>query len=136
MLPETRFVPAIGRLMIALIFVMAGAGKLGDPTATQAYIAAHGLPLPMISYLVAVAIELGGGILLVVGYQTRIVAGVMAVFTVVTALVFHTNFADHNMVLHFMKNIAMAGGLLQVVAFGAGALSLDARRRVSRTVAA
>ena len=104
--------------------------------ATQAYIGAHGLPLPLLSYLVAVTIELGGGILLVVGYQTRIVAAVMAVFTVMTALVFHTNFADHNMVLHFMKNIAMAGGLLQVVAFGAGALSFDARRRVSGAVAA
>ena len=79
--------------------------------------------------MLAVVVELGGGILLAVGYRTRIVSLAIAAFTLATALVFHTDFADQNQMIHFLKNIAIAGGLLQVAAFGAGALSLDDRRR-------
>jgi len=82
----------------------------------------------MLAYLIAVVIEVGGGVLLLLGLQTRLAALVMAVFSVATALSFHHDFADQNQMIHFLKNIAMAGGLLQVVAFGAGALSLDGRR--------
>ncbi len=126
---EDRFLPALGRLLLAILFVSAGASKLASPAMTQGYIASHGLPVPLLSYIVAVAIEFGGGLLLIVGYQTRIVAAILAIFTVVTALVFHSNFADQNMMIHFMKNISITGGLLQVVAFGAGRFSIDARRR-------
>jgi len=128
MQPETRFLPAFGRLLIAFIFVMAGFHKIIAPAGTIGYIAAGGLPVPVVAYVVAVVVEFGGGLLLIAGYQTRVVAAVLAVFSVVTAVVFHSNFADQNMMIHFMKNIAMAGGLLQVVAFGAGSFSLDARR--------
>jgi putative oxidoreductase len=72
-------------------------------------------------------VELGGGILLVLGYQARLAALVLAVFTLASALGFHTNFADQNQMIHFMKNLAMTGGFLQIVAFGAGAFSLDGR---------
>ena len=123
-----RYLPAFGRLLIAVIFLLSGFSKIAAPAGTQAYIASVGLPAPFLAYLVAVVIELGGGILLVVGFHTRIVALVMALFTVAAALSFHTDFADENQMIHFLKNIAMAGGLLQVVAFGAGALSLDGRR--------
>lgn len=122
-----RYLPALGRLLIAAIFILSGITKITAPAATQAYIASAGLPLPLLSYLAAVVIEVGGGILLVVGFQTRIVAALLALFTVAAAVSFHANFADQNQMIHFLKNISMTGGLLQVVAFGAGALSLDTR---------
>jgi putative oxidoreductase len=75
-----------------------------------------------------VIVEVGGGILLLLGYQTRLAALVLAIFSIAAAICFHHNFADQNQMINFMKNLAMAGGLLQVVAFGAGSLSLDAKR--------
>ncbi|WP_035201159.1 DoxX family protein [Agrobacterium tumefaciens] len=125
---QTNSIAAVGRLLLATIFIFSGLGKIMAPEATQGYIASMGLPLPLLSYLLAVVIELGGGILLVFGYQTRIVSLTIAAFTLVTAVVFHSNFADPNEMIHFLKNISMAGGLLQVAAFGAGSFSLDARR--------
>jgi len=123
----TRFAPLLGRLLIAAIFLMSAFGKITAPAATQGYIAAAGLPAPLVAYLIAVAIELGGGALLVVGYQTRFAALALAAFTIAAAFGFHHDFADQNQMIHFLKNVAIAGGLLQVVAFGAGAFSLDAR---------
>ena len=125
---DTRYTPLLGRILIAAIYILSGFGKLTAPAATAGYIASAGLPLPYLGVAIAIVVELIGGILLVLGYQTRIVALAMAVFTVAAAVFFHSNFADQNMFIHFFKNIAMAGGLAQVVAFGAGALSLDARR--------
>src|SRR6202020_1177290 len=86
---------------------------------------AAGLPLPPFALAVSVAVEVGGGLLLVAGFQTRIVAAVLALFALATAFSFHSNFADQNQMIHFLKNVMMAGGLLQIVAFGAGALSVD-----------
>ncbi|WP_413988275.1 DoxX family protein [Labrys okinawensis] len=123
---DTRYTPLLGRVLIAVIFVLSGFSKLTAPAATAGYIASAGLPLPYAGVALAIVVELIGGILLVVGYQTRIVALIMALFAVATAVFFHSNLADQNMFIHFFKNIAMAGGLLQVVAFGAGSLSLDA----------
>jgi putative oxidoreductase len=110
---------------------MSGLGKLAAYGATTGMIAAVGLPLPPLAFAVAVAVELGGGLLLVAGYHTRYVAGVLAVFALATAVSFHSNFADQNQMIHFLKNVMMAGGLLQIVAFGAGALSIDNRRSTS-----
>ena len=117
-----------GRLLLALMFILSGLGKIAAPDATQGFIASVGLPFPLLSYLVAVVVELGGGILLVLGFQTKLVSLALAAFTFVTAVVFHTDFADQNQMIHFMKNISIIGGLLQVATFGAGSLSLDARR--------
>ena len=124
----TPYVATLGRLLLAAIFLLSGFGKLTAAAGTIGYIQSAGLPAPTLAYAIAVIVELGGGLLLVAGYQTRIVAGVMAVFTLATAFAFHSNFGDQNQMIHFLKNIAITGGLLQVVAFGAGALSLDARR--------
>jgi putative oxidoreductase len=99
-------------------------------------IAAVGLPVPPLAYAVAVAVELGGGLLLVAGYQVRLVATALALFSVATAMSFHSNFADQNQMIHFLKNVMMAGGLLQIAAFGAGAISLDTRLSRERAVAA
>jgi putative oxidoreductase len=126
-------VAAIGRILIAVIFIMSGLGKLGTPAATQGYIASVGLPLPLLGYLLAVVTEIGAGALLLIGFQTRLIAAWLAVFTVATAIFFHSDLADQNQFIHFVKNIMITGGLLQVVAFGATSLSLDARRLRLRT---
>ena len=120
--------PALaGRILIAVPFLLSGISKIAAPAATQGYIAAVGLPLPAVAYAIAIAAEVGGGLLLLLGYRTRAIAAAMAVFTLATALGFHTNFADQNQMIHFLKNLMIMGGLLQVAAFGAGRFSLDAR---------
>jgi putative oxidoreductase len=124
----TRYLPLVGRLMIGLPFAMSGLGKLAAFGVTTAMISAAGLPVPPLAYAVAVAVELGGGLLLVAGYQARTVAIALAVFSLATAISFHSNFADQNQMIHFLKNVMIAGGLLQIAAFGAGALSVDNRR--------
>jgi putative oxidoreductase len=124
----TRYLPFIGRLMIGLPFAMSGLGKLAAYSATAGMISAAGLPFPPLAFAVAVAAELGGGLLLVAGYRTRFVALALAAFSIATAVAFHNNFADQNQMIHFLKNVMMAGGLLQIAAFGAGALSIDNRR--------
>ena len=123
----TNYLPFAGRLLIGLPFAMSGLSKLGAYAATTGLISAVGLPFPPLAFAVAVAVELGGGLLLIAGYQARAVALALAVFSVATAIAFHSNFADQNQMIHFLKNVMMAGGLLQIAAFGAGALSLDNR---------
>ena len=123
----TRYLPFAGRLLIGLPFAMSGLSKLGAYGATAAMIGAAGLPVPPLAFAVAVAVEFGGGLLLIAGFRTRFVAAALALFALVTAVAFHSSFADQNQMIHFLKNVMMAGGLLQIVAFGAGALSLDNR---------
>src|ERR1700704_2920196 len=114
------YVGAFGRLLIAALFLISGLGKIATPALTQGYIASAGLPFPFLAYLVAIVIEVAGGTLLILGYRTRIVAGVMAVFTVAAALGFHRDFADQNAVAHFLKNISITGGLLQIAPLWGG----------------
>ena len=128
---STTYLPTVGRLLLAAIFLISGVGKMLDPAGTIGYIGAVGLPLPELGYLLAVVVEIGGGLLLIAGYRTRLVAVSLAVFTVAAAIFFHNQFADQNQLIHFLKNIAIAGGLLQVAAFGAGRFSLDSRRAVA-----
>ena len=120
-------VALIGRLVLGAVFIMSGLGKLGAAGAIQGYIASVGVPAPLLGYIVALVIEIGGGALLLAGYRTKLVAGVLAAFCVITAILFHHALGDENQLIHFMKNLAMAGGLLQIVAFGAGRISLDNR---------
>ena len=124
----TRYLPFVGRLMIGLPFAMSGLSKLGAYSATTGMISAVGLPFQPLAFAVAVAIELGGGLLLIAGYRARYVAGALALFSLATAMSFHSNFADQNQMIHFLKNVMIAVGLLQIAAFGAGAVSLDNRR--------
>jgi putative oxidoreductase len=134
---NTTALPLIGRLLLAFIFVFSGIGKIAAPAGTMGYIAAMGLPFPLIALVGAIGIEVGGGLLLAAGLYTRTAAIVLAVFSVVTGVIFHGAIGDQNQLIHLMKNFALAGGLLQVAAFGAGSLSLDARRgAVQRVVRA
>lgn len=127
--------PLAGRLLMALIFVFSAAGKIAAPAATMGYIAAMGLPFPALGLAGAIGVELVGGLLLAFGFQTRLVAPALAAFSVVTAVLFHGAIGDQNQLIHLLKNLAMAGGLLQIAAFGPGSLSLDARRAAPRPLA-
>ena len=133
---NTRYLPFIGRLRIGLPFMMSGLSKLTAYGATTAMIAAAGLPLPPLAFAVAATVELGGGLLLVLGYQVRPAAFALAIFALATAISFHSDFADQNQMIHFLKNVMMAGGLLQIVAFGAGAISIEQWRQKSGKPAA
>src|ERR1700752_4125669 len=97
----TRYLPFAGRLLIGLPFAMSGLGKLGAYGPTTQMIAAVGLPVPPLAFAVAVAVELGGGLLLIAGFRTRLVAIAMALFTLATAVFFHANFGDQNQMIHF-----------------------------------
>jgi putative oxidoreductase len=115
----------MGRLLIAAIFLISGIGKIAEPTGTMAYITSAGLPLPQVALAVAVLVEVVGSVLLILGYKVRLVAAALAFFTLASAFSFHFDLADQNQFIHFMKNLALAGGLLQVVAFGGGRYSVD-----------
>lgn len=117
---------AAGRVLLASLFLISGIGKLMAPAATKAYIASAGVPVPELAYLLALGVELGLATVLIAGYRTRLVALLMALFTLMTALFFHSHFGDQNQMIHFLKNIAITGGLLQLAAYGAGSLSADA----------
>lgn len=123
----------IGRILLAMLFLPAGLSKIGGFAGTVGYIGSVGLPLPAVAAVLAIVVEVGGGLALIAGFGTRIAAMALAVFTLVATFAFH-NFwampADAVMVqqLMFFKNIAVVGGLLALAALGAGKLSLDARR--------
>jgi putative oxidoreductase len=121
------------RVLLALLFVPAGFSKIAGFAGTVGYIGSVGLPLPQLGAVIAIVVELGFGLALLVGFQTRIAALVIAVFTVAAGVFFHAFWsmpAEQVMInqIMFMKNLAIAGGLLALVAFGPGALSLDAKR--------
>lgn len=124
---NTTYIPLAARILLAAIFLLSGIGKIADPAGTLGYIQAMGLPFPQLGLVGAIGVEVVGGALLVLGLYTRWTALALAGFSVVTAVLFHGNIADQNQMIHLLKNFAMAGGLLQVAAFGAGQLALDAR---------
>ena len=127
MSPTSDAAAFLGRLLLSVIFVLSGFQKLAEFSGTVAFMGSEGLPLPLIAGIVAVLVECVGGILLIVGYQTRLTGIVLALWCIATAIVAHRNFGDQDQMIHFLKNVAMAGGFLQLAAFGAGGWSLDAR---------
>ena len=125
--------PFAGRLLLALIFVISGYGKLVGFDGTVGYIASKGLPLPQLAAAAAIAIELVGGVLLVIGWQTRWAATAIFLFMIPTTLIFHAFWAApaaslQMETIQFMKNLCILGGMLYVMAFGAGPLSVDNRK--------
>ena len=121
------WVALLGRVLMSAIFIHSGYEKAISPSATMAMMGHYGLPLPGAAYAVGLIIELGGGIVFLVGWRTRVVAVVLAVWCIATAMVAHYHPNDANQMIHFMKNVCMAGGFLQAVAFGAGRFSADRR---------
>jgi putative oxidoreductase len=123
----------VGRILMALLFLPAGISKISGLAGTAGYIASKGLPLPEVGAAIAIVIEIGASLALIVGWQTRWAAMLLAVFTLAAGVFFH-NFwavpADQVMIqqIMFFKNIAIIGGLLTLAAWGAGTFSLDAKR--------
>lgn len=123
--------PPAGRILIALIFVISGFGKLMDITGTAGYIASKGLPFPEVLAWIAMLVELLGGLMLIVGFQARTAAVVILLFTVVTTVIFHPWWADPSQKIAFLKNLAIIGGLLYVAAHGAGRMAVDKSEELS-----
>ncbi len=122
-----------GRVLLALLFLPAGIGKIGGFAGTVGYIGSVGLPLPQLAAVLSIVVEVGGGLALLAGFGTRLAALALALFTLVATFVFHNFWAmppEQVMMqqLMFFKNIAVVGGLLVLAAHGAGAYSVDARR--------
>jgi putative oxidoreductase len=120
----------VGRILIALLFVPAGFAKLTGFAGTVGYIASVGAPLPQVGAVIAILVELGVGLMLLVGYKTRLAAIVLAVFTLVATVMFHNYWSmpvDKAFVnqLMFFKNVAVVGGLLAIAAFGGGRFGID-----------
>lgn len=114
-----------GRVLLAAIFLLSGVGKLADPAGTAAYVASAGLPAPALAAWGAAILETLGGIALIAGFRTRIAALALAGFSLLAAVFFHAQFGDQNQLIHFLKNLAIAGGLLQLAAFGPGRFALN-----------
>jgi putative oxidoreductase len=124
-----QYGPLTGRILLAFIFIMAGFNKIPGFTGTAGYIASKGLPMSEVLAALTIAVEIGGGIMLVVGWNARWAAAALAGFCVLAALIFHPFWtvaaaSQQTEMIMFMKNLAIAGGLLQVVAFGPGPFSL------------
>ncbi len=126
----TKTYPAIelaGRLLLATMFLLAGITKISGYAGTAGYMASAGVPGALLPAVIA--LEIGGAIAIIIGFQTRLVALALAGFTLAAAALFHSNFADQMQMLLFLKNASVAGGFLILAANGAGAYSLDARRK-------
>ena len=124
------WVALAGRILIAALFVQAGFAKATGFAGTAGWIASVGLPMPAVATVAAIVVELGGGLLLIAGYRTRLVALAIAVFTLVASVTFHRYWtlpADRQMAdyLMFWTNLSIIGGLVTVYAFGPGRLSVD-----------
>lgn len=118
----------LGRILLSIMFILAGFGKLTAIGGTAGYFGSLGLPLPTVTAVVVGLVELLGGLAVLVGFQTRIAALVLAVFTLAATAVAHLNFADQMQMLLLQKNLCITGGFLVLAAVGAGALSIDAKR--------
>jgi putative oxidoreductase len=117
------FSAPVGRILIAIIFLMAGINKISGFSGTQSYMEAMGVPgffLPLV-----IILEIIGGLAIIAGWKSRPVAFAFAGFSILSALIFHADFADQNHMIMFMKNFAIAGGFLFIVAHGPGAYAID-----------
>lgn len=115
------------RVLLSIIFLVSGFGKITGYAGTVAYMASMGVPSALLPLVILV--ELVGGLMILVGYQTRLAALVLAAFTLVAGIIFHMQFGNQGQMIHFMKNLAIAGGFLQVFATGPGLWSVDGQKR-------
>jgi putative oxidoreductase len=122
-----QYLNLVGRILLALIFLIAGAGKISNPAGTMQYMQAMGVPAVL--FWPTVALEVLGGVAIVIGYQTRVAALALAGFCLVSALLFHRQFGDQMQMIMFLKNLAMTGGFLLLASTGATAFSVDQSRR-------
>ena len=119
----------IGRVLLSIIFIMAGVSKLGSVAGTAGYMASMGIPLPGLTVWLVIALETLGGLAILLGFFTRYAAWALAAFCVASGYLGHFQPEDQMQMTSFMKNLAMAGGFLALAAAGAGSFSIDARRK-------
>ncbi|GKS70117.1 putative oxidoreductase [Nitrosomonas sp. PY1] len=121
-----KITQVVARIMLGHLFLIAGWQKIGGYEGTQGYMESVGIPgmlLPLV-----ILLELGGGLAVIIGWQTKLTAAALALFCIATAVLFHHNFSDQMQAILFMKNFAISGGLMLLAVYGAGACSLDNRR--------
>jgi putative oxidoreductase len=126
--PVINVATLLGRIALSLLFIWSGFGKASSAAATIANFAKLGLPMPTAAFVIAVFVELVVGLAFLFGLFTRTSALILAFWCIASALVAHTHFGDRNMLIHFMKNVAMFGGLVYAALLGPGAFSIDALR--------
>ena len=125
-----QYAPLVGRALLSSIFIISGWGKITGFSGTAAYMASKGMPIPDVLLVAAIIIELGGGLMVLLGWKARWAALAIFLFVIPTTLIFHAFWAVdaaqvQNQMINFMKNIAIMGGMLYVVAYGSGPCSLD-----------
>lgn len=120
-----KYGPIIGRVLIALIFILSVFGKITDFSGTIGYMQAFNVPFTAFVLVIAIAIELLGGISLILGLKTKWGAGALIIYTAIVTLIFHTNLADQTQMIQFLKNLAIIGGLILIANYGPGRFSLD-----------
>jgi putative oxidoreductase len=128
--PATTIIPRdatalVARLLLAVIFLLAGIGKLAAIEGTTAYIASMGLPFATAVCYATIALEVAGAAMLIAGYRTRAAALALGVFSIAAGVIFHADFANQAEMTSFLKNLAIAGGMFQLAAFGPGRFSID-----------
>jgi putative oxidoreductase len=122
---DSDIIPLIARTLLAAIYLVSGVNKILNPAGTQEYMAANGMFWTGLFLVAAIAIELAGGLSLLLGYKTRLGAIALIIFLIPATLIFHTNFADPIQQIMFLKNLGLLGGLLLVMQYGPGRISLD-----------
>ncbi|MGH8750692.1 MAG: DoxX family protein [Burkholderiales bacterium] len=125
-----QYAPLLGRALLSLIFIASGWGKIMGFSGTAGYMASKGLPIPEVLLVPAIIIELGGGLMLLLGWKARWAALAIFLFMIPVTLIFHAFWAvdpaqAQNQMIHFMKNLAIMGGMLYIMAYGSGPCSLD-----------
>ena len=124
---NSNYVAPAGRVLIAFMFVMSGLNKINNYGNTAGWMDAMGVPGSLLP--IVIVLEVLGGAAIMIGWQTRIAASLFAAFSVMSAAIFHADFSDQNQMIHFMKNVSIAGGSLFLIVHGAGTYALDNRTR-------
>ncbi|MDX2212009.1 MAG: DoxX family protein [Oculatellaceae cyanobacterium bins.114] len=119
-----NYIPLIARILLSVLFLVSGINKVLHPAATQDYMAAAGMPLTGLFLIAAIALEIGAGLSVLLGYQARWGAIALIGFTALATLIFHTNLSDQLQQIMFLKNLAIIGGLLMIVQYGSGTIAL------------
>ena len=132
-----KYGPLAARLSIAQLFIISGIGKVGSFAGTAAFMSAVGLPAANVLLILTIALEIGGGVLLIIGWHARLAAAALCVFTFLASVIIHpfwnSDAASYlSQMNHFMKNFAIMGGMLYVMAYGAGPLSADSVRAAGK----
>ena len=126
-----KYSSLVGRILIVLIFLISGIGKITNPAEAKMYMSSYDMPMVTLFLIGAIVVELAGAIAVILGYRAKWAAAVMFLYMIPVTLIFHNKLSDQIQFIMFLKNIAIMGGLLMLVAFGPGPLSLDERIKKS-----